>query len=249
MENYNHIQLTEEETNDALLMARKNKDSIIKQKEYWERIKKESEPIILNSKKADNWIKVKFKYQYGQDIIIDENNKDIIFNMCKYFTNETGILELENGIMLSGGVGCGKTTLMKLFNDNPKNSFIVVSCRKVAQEFANGGQDNKGGFKAIEKYFNKIYGTRNRFGHNEYGICFDDLGTESEKKNFGNNLNVMAEILLNRYDNQLLKGMTHITTNLTADEIEQYYGTRIRSRMREMFNGIYFSKESDDRRK
>jgi DNA replication protein DnaC len=58
----------------------------------------------------------------------------------------------------------------------------------------------------------------------------------------------MAEILLNRYDNpQTPWHYTHITTNLTAAEIEQYYGTRVKSRMREMFNMITL--DGEDRRR
>jgi DNA replication protein DnaC len=49
----------------------------------------------------------------------------------------------------------------------------------------------------------------------------------------------MADIILNRYDNpKIPHHMTHLTTNLKPDEIEQAYGTRVRSRMREMFNVI-----------
>ncbi|MDA3943267.1 MAG: hypothetical protein PF694_06975 [Bacteroidetes bacterium] len=58
----------------------------------------------------------------------------------------------------------------------------------------------------------------------------------------------MAEILLSRYDN-LPFNQTHITTNLNADAIEQTYGSRLRSRMREMFNLIHFPSHAPDRRK
>lgn len=34
--------------------------------------------------------------------------------------------------------------------------------------------------------------------------------------------------------------ITHATTNLSASELEDYYGNRVRSRMREMFNLIAF---------
>ncbi len=41
----------------------------------------------------------------------------------------------------------------------------------------------------------------------------------------------------------------HITTNLNAQELEERYGNRVRSRMREMFNLIAFGKERGDKRK
>ena len=46
------------------------------------------------------------------------------------------------------------------------------------------------------------------------------------------------------------KGLiTHITTNLTATEIETIYGNRLRSRMREMFNLFGYEESCWDKRK
>jgi DNA replication protein DnaC len=60
----------------------------------------------------------------------------------------------------------------------------------------------------------------------------------------------MAEILLNRCAIFTTKKIqTHITTNLSASEIENVYGNRIRSRLREMINLIGFEKGIDDKRK
>ena len=44
------------------------------------------------------------------------------------------------------------------------------------------------------------------------------------------------------------KTRTHATTNLNAQELENRYGNRVRSRMRELFNLIAFDKESLDKR-
>lgn len=59
----------------------------------------------------------------------------------------------------------------------------------------------------------------------------------------------MAEILLSRYDLFTTRHMiTHLTTNLNSTEIEQLYGLRVRSRLREMFNLIAFSPGTPDKR-
>lgn len=42
---------------------------------------------------------------------------------------------------------------------------------------------------------------------------------------------------------------THITTNLSAGEIETFYGNRVRSKMRSMFNILSFPSNSKDKRK
>ncbi len=80
--------------------------------------------------------------------------------------------------------------------------------------------------------------------------CFDDLGTENNLKYYGNECNIMAEVLLSRYDLFISgKLITHLTSNLSASEIEDVYGNRIRSRMREMFNLISFDKDDKDKRR
>jgi len=66
---------------------------------------------------------------------------------------------------------------------------------------------------------------------------------------FGNECNVMGEILLSRYDLFVAKKIpTHLTTNLSASEIERIYGNRVRSRLREMVNLIAFDKGTSDKR-
>jgi hypothetical protein len=39
-----------------------------------------------------------------------------------------------------------------------------------------------------------------------------------------------------------------MTTNLSSSEIEDYYGLRVRSRLREMFNLIAFPSSTKDKR-
>jgi hypothetical protein len=243
---YANIELTQDEIAEALRVARKLKDAEIRNKEYWEKVRNPPQLPVYTPDQMGLMIVNLAKKQMGIDFKI--TNNVIINSLLQYFCNEKGYFDENKGIMLSGGVGVGKTTLMKLFAQNQKSSFIVVSCRKVAQDYVSGGDDGKGGFKAIEKYWKPFITTANEFGHKERGMCFDDLGTESDKSHFGNHLNAMAEVILNRYDNQDLVGMTHFTTNLSGDEIEKYYGTRVRSRMREMVNKFDFKNAVDLRK-
>lgn len=244
---YENIELSDEEIKEVLRVARSVKDSEIRKKMYWDKI---NSPVIYPKYKPDELfllIKDRAKEKFGIDF--KETNREIIIQLLNYFSEHEGNFNSEKGIMLCGGVGCGKTTLMKLFMENQKNSYVVISCRKIAQDWVSGGDDGKGGYRAIEKYWKtKYFINKNGFGHTEVGVCFDDLGTESDKKNFGNEINAMAEVILNRYDNTSLKGLTHFTTNLTGDEIEKYYGTRVRSRMREMINKFEFEKSIDLRK-
>lgn len=81
------------------------------------------------------------------------------------------------------------------------------------------------------------------------GYCFEDLGAEQQIKHFGNDCNVMAEILISRYEQFVENNsVTHITTNLSASELENAYGYRVRSRLRQIFNLIAFDRETKDKR-
>ncbi len=240
---YEDIVLTQDEINEVLRIARRSKDTQIKNAQYWDKVKNPPPPPVYTPEQMGLFILNYAKTKFGIDYKV--HNPQIENNLLSYFCNVPGDFNLDKGIMLSGGVGVGKTTLMKLFQNNQKSSFIVISCRKVAQDYVSGGEDGKGGFKAIEKYWKQFTMSANEFGHSKRGICFDDLGTESDKSHFGNHLNAMAEVILNRYDNPDLAGMTHFTTNLSGDEIEKHYGTRVRSRMREMINGFEFVNSKD----
>ncbi|MDW3197063.1 MAG: hypothetical protein R8G66_32090 [Cytophagales bacterium] len=58
----------------------------------------------------------------------------------------------------------------------------------------------------------------------------------------------MSEILLSRYDLFISQGMlTHLTTNLNSNEIEELYGNRVRSRVREMMNLVGYENGKDKR--
>lgn len=183
----------------------------------------------------------------GYPFIIDDSNREIFELLCMYFSNDPGFeidgMSLKKGIMLIGPVGCGKTELMRLFSLNSFRPYYVVACRKVADSFAQEGEDALYFYSKMSKAL-----PQNHFGHKEVGRCFDDFGTEDDKKNFGNNVNVMQDVLYKIYDAELYSKF-HITSNISGNEIDEIYGNRIRSRMREMFNVFTFDRQSPDRRK
>lgn len=156
---------------------------------------------------------------------------DILWALACYFTEDARFEDLSDGyslgkgLLLMGDIGQGKTTLMQLFRDNPRCKYRLVSCRDVAGAFSAGGPD----------------GLMPYYGQSQGGTCFDDLGTEPpESQHFGNKTNALADVLLGRYDSYQranLRGwQTHLTTNLSADDLGARYGNRVRSRMRELFN-------------
>ena len=191
------------------------------------------------------WLEKKGTELYGNHFKILESDYQIIFKLIAYFLKDEQTcfqfnISLNKGIMLSGPIGCGKTSLMNIMKylTPTEHKFFVKPCRDISFEFIQDG------YEVIHKYSKgKLYVSEPKT------ICFDDLGTENNLKYFGNECNVMAEILLSRYDLFTSKKLlTHITTNLSASEIEINYGNRVRSRLREMINLIAYDKTAKDKR-
>lgn len=192
------------------------------------------------------WLEQKGVELYGNHFKILETDYPIVYKLIAYFLRDEPTcyqygINLNKGILLTGPIGCGKTSLMNLMKylTPTEHKFFVKPCRDISFEFIQDG------YEVIHKYSKgKLYQSEPKT------ICFDDLGTENNLKYFGNECNVMAEILLSRYDIFTTKKIqTLITTNLSASEIETHYGNRVRSRLRELCNLIAFDNIAKDKRK
>jgi len=241
MELFENIELTETEIFEALRQARETKHFQLKKIEYMERIKAEKQYRHFSANELYEY----FSMQY----VVNDSNRDVIANICRYFANDVNFKgDLNKGLILMGGVGVGKTSIMRFFLKNQRFSYRVDSCRDVESNFASIGDEY------IDKVSSNldIAGNADPFGHKIIGFCFDDLGTEANGKHYGKEKNVMAEVILNRYDNASAELSlppnerrmpfisTHLTTNLTTDELKKQYGTRVTDRMKQMFNLIKF---------
>lgn len=128
--------------------------------------------------------------RFGSNFRILRVNKTILKKLMMYAIRDEENCKKHNidpdkGILLVGTIGCGKTSLMQLFNilTHQHRKYTVKPTRAIAGEFLQNGYDT------IRKY-----------GNSDTIYCFDDLGIEQNMKHFGNESNVMAEILLSRYD-------------------------------------------------
>lgn len=194
--------------------------------------------VLYDFEKILVYLNVKGKLLFGKNFKVYEEDRDILFKLCNYFIKDEENckkldIDVNKGILLSGPVGCGKTSLMKLLRHivPHQKPYKIIPTRNIAFSF------NHLGYKTIEDY-----------GDSQY-FCFDDLGVEPIGRHYGKDCNVMGEVLLSRYEFFLqTKIKTHATTNLNAQELEERYGSRVRSRMRQLFNLVAFDKQSKDKR-
>jgi len=208
--------------------------------------------VHYDFEKIKTYLNIKGHILFGQNFKLYKEDEPLLLKLCCYFIQDhyscakLGI-DTRKGILLSGPVGCGKTSLMKLLPHLAphKTNYELIPTRNIIFNF------NTNGFEVLDKYND----TKN--------YCFDDLGVEPFGSHYAKECNVMGEILLSRYDlfiqkNQglglsqsisLSHSKTHLTTNLNAKELEKRYGSRVRSRLRQMFNLISFDENSKDKRK
>lgn len=190
------------------------------------------------------WLEKKGVEIYGTNFKIFETDHAIIHKLLAYFLKDEITcfqlnIDLNKGVLLSGPLGSGKTTLMFLMKTltSAEHKFYIKPCRDISYEFIQEG------YEIIQRY------SKGKLYPDPKTICFDDLGTENNIKYYGNECNVMAEILLSRYDLFIAKKIkTHITTNLSATEIDSAYGNRVRSRLGSMVNLISFDRTTKDKR-
>ena len=196
------------------------------------------------------WMEENGKILFGDHFCVFPQDVGVIYKLLVYAIGDkenTRIqgMDISRGLLVSGPIGCGKTSLLTLvsFFCHPEKRYQVKPARELSFEF------EKDGYSVINRYSKGAF--RPGKDHPVAVVyCFDDIGIEQPQKYFGNECNVMAEILLSRYDLFVSKGMlTHATTNLSASELEDRYGNRVRSRMREMFNLVAFDKASIDKRR
>jgi len=194
----------------------------------------------FDQKKTILFLLAQGRMRFGKHFTIDMQDLPAIKQLIMYAICEEEMcanhgIDLNKGLLLTGPIGCGKTSWMHLIQllMHPEQKFMVKSSRDIAFEF------NKDGYDVI-----------NNYGKRHQPLCLDDIGVEQNIKFYGNECNTIAEVLLHRYELQVhQKIITHATTNLSASQIEQIYGNRVRSRLRSMFNLISFPASSKDKRR
>lgn len=127
---------------------------------------------------------------------------------------------LKKGLLIRGVSGLGKTHLVKCIAKNGLNPILVLSMLDLFEEIRVNGEV--------------------QISLDGYGIVyFDDVGTEeTTAKHYGNAINFFKNFIEGTYHRK--KSYEHImmSTNNSFLELEQKYGFRVRSRMKDMFNII-----------
>lgn len=137
----------------------------------------------------------------------------------------------KKGLLLAGSTGLGKSLTMRAaaMAHFPGHEFTFNPCNTVVAQYEQDGP------KKTQAFFQGIR-------------CLDDFGTEPKAIWYGKQHEFFRMVLEARYNAFIHSGLiTHITTNLTIDQIGTRYGLHIESRLYEQFNIIVMA--GKDRRK
>lgn len=170
---------------------------------------------------------------------VDDANRDAVGKVFRYAMRiPTEGIDPDRGLWLHGDIGTGKTTLLKIYQKfvdityprtassriTDRARFRIYPCMSVCLDFASQG------YEVLKQHIDKT-------------AAYDELGSEPRVTNYyGTPVNVFEYLLQIRYGRGDLK--THVTTNLTMDQVAERYGDRIEDRCMEMFNRIEMNGDS-----
>jgi hypothetical protein len=165
-----------------------------------------------------------------KDVVkVDEHLKLIFPNLVKWcIFDPSSEYDLKKGICLIGYPGVGKTYIMEALQifttaaQIESRQFDIVACDSLVLEYRKG--------KDIQV---------------SKSMCYDDLGREPLSANsYGNIDNVMVSVIQNANKSWCDGiGTFHFTTNDTEKELENKYGTRAYSRLKQIVNFVILKGE------
>lgn len=183
---------------------------------------------------ADEYMRlIRTHYAAKHGKFIERIDQTKYFKALCYFLSEDVRFETElnysfkKGLFITGESGVGKTETLKALKNNPVRSMAIISMIDVTNLIKSTGDCN------IPE--NKL-------------VVLDDVGCEPIPiKHYGTDVRWFSDFIENKYLSQQNFSNLIITTNMGGEQIQELYGYRIRSRVREMFNVI--SVDGEDIRK
>jgi DNA replication protein DnaC len=165
--------------------------------------------------------------EFGKKLIVNDDTKKLITALCFFVSRDKRFetdfdsqlkYSLNKGLLIRGISGLGKTHLVKCLSKNELNPILVLSMIEISEEIKEHGEYN------IPTSNSKI-------------LYLDDVGTEESVINhYGTKINFFKSFIEGIYLRNKTFNNLIISTNNSFSEIQEKYGFRVRSRIKDMFN-------------
>lgn len=200
--------------------------------------------MVTEQKKLTGADKIKIigEELYGESFSIAENQTYEVYKKV-YERLMIGIKRKKSkSVFITGSIGIGKTAMMKviqrLFKDTQRR-FKWVSGYEL--------KDLSETLTILE--IKEIYGSGLKCD-----LYIDDIGFSIDVRRYGNTVNIISEIIMDRYELYISSGFkTHLSSNVATSiknneknipTIERLYGSRVLDRIKEMCDLITWNGES-----
>lgn len=221
----------DEEINKEEILSRTNSN---KNYDKWQQEKRKQEKQDEMDKQAELIKRCDAKYMYnvmawtsenvyGKKLILHDDNRHLIKTICFFvshderFEKELGF-SFKKGLLIRGIAGLGKTYLLKCLQQNELLPIRIISLIQITDDVKDSGDFE------LNIPNNKI-------------TYLDDVGTEEPVVNhYGTKISFFKNFIELFYLKSVLYNRLIISTNNTFAEIEDKYGFRVRSRIKDMFN-------------
>lgn len=173
--------------------------------------------------------------QRGNKLVLDNDTRTHIEKAAQWLSNPNG----KFGLMLMGGVGNGKTSMMwamaalisyvteKTNGYSRRKSVRIVTAREIARMCSSEDKETRKDYDDLFK---------------EQMLGIDDLGNEPREVSVWGRVEEPLDLLLSsRYARQQF---AIVTTNLDKKLLSEKYGPRVYDRLKEMMEIISFRNES-----
>jgi DNA replication protein DnaC len=153
-------------------------------------------------------------------LIRSEETMPYLETLCYFLSNDSRLayklnLDMNKGLWIRGAYGVGKTFPLMCLQNNELIPFQIHSMLTIANEVAENGS----------------------YEINEPLKVIDDVGSEQSVVNhYGTKKNWFKDFIELYYAEQKPFNRLIITTNFDFEQVEKSYGSRVRSRVKDMFN-------------
>ncbi|MDQ5930799.1 MAG: hypothetical protein QG594_2588 [Bacteroidota bacterium] len=182
---------------------------------------------------------------YGEKFSISDKDKKEVrdaYQTTYQIFLKTFSDKFSKGVFVIGNVGTGKSAMMKVLQ-------MLVKDTERRFKWVNAYELKDLSETQTSSEIKALYGANLKCD-----LYIDDIGFSADVKRYGNTINIISEILMERYDLYISSGYkTHISTNIPTQlkdnpnkvpTIELIYGLRILDRIKEMCDLVVFKGNS-----